>query len=182
MADTEDDVLRKRQFLYRAIYGEFMATILFLTPVFGVRATSFQNSWNPDFFHFVNAVVNSFSAIAMIFSFSSVSGAQFNTAISFSLWLTGKLSNRKLIAYWIVQFIGSVLAMFVVFCCFDTSPAMYSAMTPQPSETSNLWRVFASEFWCTFLLTFSCFQNAYEDAETQKAESMSVKTLHAGNY
>jgi glycerol uptake facilitator-like aquaporin len=30
----------------------------------------------------------------MIFSFSGISGAVFNPAIAFALWLTGKLSNR----------------------------------------------------------------------------------------
>jgi aquaporin Z len=63
----------------------------------------------------------SFTAISMIFSYSDISGAIFNPAISLALWLTGKLSNRKLILYVVFQLLGGFTALFIII-----SPKFYS--------------------------------------------------------
>lgn len=51
----------------------------------------------------------------------SLTGAQFNSAISFALWLTGKLSNRRAILYIVVQLTASIMGMVIVACIFSGS-------------------------------------------------------------
>lgn len=168
----------RRRMLIRAAYGEFMCTLLFLTPIFCVIANGTLNGWAPELLSVASALVAGFQAIGVSFAFSSVSGAQFNPAISFALWLTGKLSNRRCLLYVGVQFCASVVGMIVVACIFNNNltPA-YDALAVTPVATDELGKVFATEFFLTFFLTYVAFTVAFEDAENQKRESMSFKTI-----
>lgn len=51
---------------------------------------------------------------AMIFAFAAVSGANFNPAVSFSLFLSGKLSSTDFISYVLVQLLAGALAVYAV--------------------------------------------------------------------
>ena len=168
----------RRRMMYRAVYGEFMCTLLFYGPIFCVIANGHISNWNPQFTTLAAAFVSGFQAIAICFAFSSVSGAQFNSAISFALWLTGKLSNRRVITYIAVQLFASIMGMVVVTCIFHGNlTGVYDALAVQPVNDLYLGKVFATEFFLTFFLTYTAFTVAFEDAENQKKESMSFKTI-----
>lgn len=168
----------RRRMLIRAAYGEFMCTILFFTPIFCIIANGTLNSWSSELLTVASALVAGFQAIAVSFAFSSVSGAQFNPAISFALWLTGKLSNRRCLLYVCLQFFASIIGMVVVACIFnDNLTPAYKALAVTPADDNELGKVFATEFFLTFFLTYVAFTVAFEDAEHQKKESMSFKTI-----
>lgn len=168
----------RRRMLIRAAYGEFMCTLLFFTPIFCCIANGHISGWAPELTTLSSAFVSGFQAIAVSFAFSSVSGAQFNPAVSFALWLTGKLSNRRMVCYVLVQFLASILGMVVVACIFHGNlQSTYDAIAVQPTDADNLGKVFATEFFLTFFLTYVAFTVAFEDAENQKKETMSFKTI-----
>ena len=98
-------------FFRRAVYGEFCCSLLFYTPIFGTIMNFSMNDWSPQVMSLTVAFVGGLQGIACSFAFSSVSGAHYNSAISFALWLTGKLSNRKAVMYIFVQMLASVVAM-----------------------------------------------------------------------
>jgi len=176
--DAKESEKRRFNVMLRAVYSEFLCTIIFFSPIFALLSNAHLQGWESSVTVLTAAIVTSLQATACIFSFSSISGAVFNPAISFALWLTGKLSNRKLVLFVIAQLFGSVFAMFLIWCTF-TSPeenGLYHAIAVIVPPGADLARVFATEFWCTFLLTYVAFHNAYEDAETQKKAAMSVKT------
>lgn len=54
---------------------------------------------------------------------------------------------------------------------------MYSAIAVTPINSKDLGRVFFTEYITTFILTYTAFTVAFEDAENQKKESMSFKTI-----
>jgi glycerol uptake facilitator-like aquaporin len=168
----------RRRMLIRAVYGEFMCSLIFYSSVFCVLANGYVNNYASETISLTSAFVAGFQAISVSFAFSSVSGAQFNSAISFALWLTGKLSNRRAILYVIVQLFASIMSMVVVACIFngDLTP-IYNDLVLVPSDTSDLGRVFATEFFLTFFLTYVAFTVAFEDAESQKKDTMSFKTI-----
>ncbi len=62
-------------------------------------------------------------------------------------------------------------------CIFADLSGMYSAIAVTPISTQNLGRVFFTEYVTTFFLTYTAFTVAFEDAENQKKESMSFKTI-----
>ena len=163
-----------------ALYGEFFSTCFLMMPQFGVLATSYQNGWSEEMRAFVVALVAGFQVVSITFVFSAMSGAQCNCAISFSLWLTGKLSNRKCVAYIITQLIASIVSALVVYCTF-TNPSieLFTHLAIFPTPDKDIYRVFATEFFCTFVLAFTAFTIAFEDAENQKKESMQADAVTA---
>jgi hypothetical protein len=169
---------RRRKFL-RALWGEFFCTILFFTPIFSVVANASVQSFSVPIKTVAIALTGGFQAIGNIFAFSSVSGAHFNPAISFALWLTGKLSNRKLLGYIAVQLVGSMISMCIVASMFqgDDMNIIYSSVAIIPSKSADLGKVFATEFFLTFILTYVAFTVVFEDAEMRKKESMSIKSI-----
>ena len=176
--DAEDGRKKRLALLARALYGEFCCTTIFFSCVFGSLAKchiaqfdNFQTGLTVSF-------TASFVAVAVIFCYSSVSGAHFNSAISFALWLTGKLSNRKLLLYWVAQLSGSLMALCFVYLTF-TSPGadLFHAIAVIPEPNADLWRIFNTEFIATLVLTYTVFHIAFETvAEERRAESASIKS------
>lgn len=168
----------RRKMLIRAAYGEFMCTLLFYTPIFCVLVNAKISNWGSEVTTLASALVAGFQAIGISFAFSSMSGAQFNSAISFALWLTGKLSNRRCLLYVMVQLLASIFAMVIVTFLFSGDlQTFYNACVVQPVDKHTLGRVFATEFFFTFFLTYIAFTVAFEDAERAKKDTMSFKTI-----
>lgn len=168
----------RRRIMLRAAYGEFMCTLLFLTPIFCTVANAKANGWSSDVSNLMVALVGGFQAVAVSFAFSSVSGAHFNPSVSLALWLTGKLSNRKVVVYIAVQLLASVIGMLIVIAIFPTGHKEYiKAVAIVPTSGTYLGKIFATEFFTTFFLIYTAFTVAFEDAEKNKKDSMSVKTL-----
>jgi glycerol uptake facilitator-like aquaporin len=168
----------RRRVLIRAAYGEFMCSLLFYAPIFCVIANGNISNWTPELITLSSAFVAGLQAVGISFAFSSVSGAQFNSAISFALWLTGKLSNRRVVLYIFVQLLASIMGMVVVACIFHGNlQHIYDDLAVTPADDNVLGKVFATEFFLTFFLTYVAFTVAFEDAEVQKKESMSFKTI-----
>lgn len=168
----------RRRMLYRAAFGELMCSILFYAPIFCTISNGYVSNWGGQLTGIAAAFVSGFQAIAISFAFSSVSGAQFNPAISFALWLTGKLSNRRVVLYILVQFLASIISMIVVACLFhgDLSD-IFNNLAMTPPDDNELGKVFSTEFFLTFFLTYVAFTVAFEDAENMKKENMSIKTI-----
>lgn len=168
----------RRRMVIRAAYGEFMCTLLFYAPIFFVLANGHVSGWTSEQTSLSTAFVAGFQAVGVCFAFSSISGAQFNSAISFALWMTGKLSNRRAVLYILVQNFASIIAMVLVSFMFQGDMhSIFKAIAVVAPNDANLGKLFATEFFCTFFLTYVAFTVAFEDAENQKKESMSFKTI-----
>lgn len=161
--------------LLRALYGEFFATLIFFTCVFGALAKCHAHSFDEFQTGLTVSFTAAFVAISVIFCYSSVSGAHFNSAISFSLWLTGKLSNRKLILYWSVQFMASMVAMLFVYLTFENPKQdIFHAIAVIPAGADK-WRIFNTEYISTFFLTYVVYHVAFETEGERRSEVPSVK-------
>ena len=117
--------LQRNNNLINASIGEFMCSVIFFTAIFSVRANAHVNNWPNDILTLASAFEAAFQAIACSFAFSSISGAQFNPATSFALWLTGKLSNRRAALYITVQLFASLMAMVLITCMFDGGRVLF---------------------------------------------------------
>ena len=173
---------RRTAFLVRALWGEFACTTIFFLVVFAAIANTNELKYEAFEANLVVSLSTTFGAIAVIFCYSDVSGANFNMAISFSLWLTGKLSNRKLILYWLTQLLGALLALGLLALVYTPSSAFWNAYAVQAGDDLSAeenWRVFAKEFIATFVLTYVVFHIAFEDAEAEKRSSGSIKAKTA---
>lgn len=167
---------RRRNAMLRAAYGEFMCTLIFLTVIFCAITNAKQSGFDSGITALIAAFVSGLQAIAMCFAFSSVSGAHFNPSVSFALWLTGKLSNRKCVCYIVVQMLASLIAGLITKGIFFDSDISACAVIPSTGD-KHLDKVFATEFFLTFILVYVAFTIVFEDAEAQKKENMSIKTI-----
>ena len=59
------------------------------------------------------------SLLAGLYAFAEISGGHYNPAVTLSMFLSGRLESRDLIAYWIAQFAGGVLASLAVLAAFS---------------------------------------------------------------
>lgn len=165
--------------MMKAAYGEFMCTTIFFTLIFSCIANSVeQGTWTSFEHTYGPAIVSGFSATAVIYTFSSISGAHFNCSISFALWLTNKLSNRRCIFYMLVQLLGSCVAMGLTGLMFPNNlKTIYETCAVVPANDQHLGKVFATEFITTFILTYVAFVNALADAESEKKNNLTFKGI-----
>jgi aquaporin Z len=85
--------------------------------------------------------------LAGLYAFGDVSGGHYNPAVSLGLFLDRRLPASDLIAYWIAQFVGAILAALAVLAAFDQD-AVASTAT-MPGVASSAW----DAFWIELLLT-----------------------------
>lgn len=166
---------RRLGLLLRALYGEFSATLIFFSCVYGALAKCYIDKFDLFQSGLIVSFTAAFVAIAMIFCYSDVSGAHFNSAISFALWLTGKLSNRKLILYWTMQLSASLLAILFVHLTFDSHGELLRALAVTTPADADRWRIFNTEFVTTFFLAFTVFHIAFEEETDRRNDATSVK-------
>lgn len=173
--DTSPEARKRRlNIVLIALYAEFFSTCFLMLAL----ASSYQKGWHPDFRTFIVAIIAGFQVVSITYSFSEMSGAQCNCAISFSLWLTGKLSNRKTIFYIITQLVASLVSAGVIYCTFSNPTSeMFRSIAIFPTPGTDLSRVFATEYFCTFILAYTAFTVALEDAERQKQQNMSLEAV-----
>lgn len=168
----------RRRMLARAVYGEFMATLLLFGPLFMVYVNGYESQWSPEIITLTGAFVAGFQVIGLCFAFSGISGAILNPAVCISLWSTGKLSNRRCLYFIVAEMLASVVAVALVTIMYSGDlGGAYKAIAIAPQEGANLGKVFATEFFLIFFLTYTAFTVAFENAEAQKKETMSIKKI-----
>jgi aquaporin Z len=82
----------------------------------------------------------------MIYAGAHVSGGHYNPAVSFAIYLRGKLSTKDLGKYWAVQLIAAIVAAIITL--------YYKRDAAQPSLPFDWCRMFVAEFLFTFALCF----------------------------
>jgi aquaporin Z len=82
----------------------------------------------------------------MVFAGGHVSGGHYNPAVSFSVFLRGKLNLQDMIIYWVFQVAAAVAAAYL-------AVYMKGAETPTPLEL-DVVKAFIAEFLFAFALCF----------------------------
>jgi aquaporin Z len=85
--------------------------------------------------------------LAGLYAFGDISGGHYNPAVSLGLFLERRLAASDLIAYWIAQFVGAILAALAVLAAFDQDAVASTATLP--GVASSAW----DAFWIELLLT-----------------------------
>src|SRR5262249_54945104 len=71
-----------------------------------------------------------FGLMAGLYAFAEVSGGHFNPAVSLALFLDRRLSVLDLVAYWLFQFVGAVLASAVLVLAFNKAAVKGTTTVP----------------------------------------------------
>lgn len=87
--------------------------------------------------------------MALVYAGGHISGAHYNPAVTFAVYLRGKLNLRDVPLYWLAQVLGSVLAATAA--GYVTSPA---AVSPLGISTRTVDPALLAEFVFTFALAY----------------------------
>lgn len=85
--------------------------------------------------------------MVMIYMGGSVSGAHYNPAITFAVWLRGKISPKDSLMYMLVQFAGAFAAAYLFFLIWGRNIG-----APRPNMEINILKPFIIEVVFTFAL------------------------------
>ena len=121
-------------------------------------------------------LVNGFGVAVMIFTFWSVSGAHLNPAVSLGLWLTGKLSGRKLAPYVAAQLVGALIASSVMHGLFRNHTGEGESWLGANFSDGPLIQAFGAEIVITFFLVYAILLMA------ERGRSATVFALAVGLY
>jgi aquaporin TIP len=75
------------------------------------------------------ALAHGLTIFVMIAALGHISGGQFNPAVSFGLWVGGKMPLARMVAYWIAQLLGATAAAFLLLYVFADLPGQVAATT-----------------------------------------------------
>lgn len=144
------------------LLAEFIGTfVLCMTVQFVVNAPS----------SVIGAVGIACSLMVMIYSLGAVSGANFNPAVSFGLLLNGSLPFVDFALYVVVQLLGGLFAVFVVWMVL-TKLGVALVVRHSTGEVSGVtggdwFSILVAEFLFTTMLVFTVLNVAVADGGNQ---------------
>src|SRR2546421_11619821 len=84
--------------------------------------------------------------MVMIFAGGHISGGHFNPAVTFAIFIRGKLELKDLVPYWLAQIAAGIVAALVAIFLVGKSGT--------PMEITNVPAAFVAEFLFTFALAY----------------------------
>src|SRR3954447_19598745 len=103
---------------WNGVLAELVGTFLFFFVGIGaIGALAFANGGNavdPAASLVVVALAHGLALAVLVSALGSVSGAHFNPAVTFAIWVSGHIGWRRGLAYVLAQLIGAILAAWLV--------------------------------------------------------------------
>lgn len=92
------------------------------------------------------------SVVAMAYAIGGISGCHINPAITFAVWLSGRMKGKEAAGYMVAQFVGAVIGAAVIYLL--TSTGGYGATTATGAnsfDSGELVQAFVAEVVFTFV-------------------------------
>ena len=67
------------------------------------------------------AIAFGLTVIAMAYGIGHVSGAHLNPAVSFGVWVNGRMNLKEMLLYWVAQIVGAIIAGAVLLCIWKSA-------------------------------------------------------------
>jgi aquaporin Z len=94
----------------------------------------------------IPAVAIGAALMVMIFAGGHISGGHFNPAVTFAIFIRGRLEVKNVIPYWVAQIAAGIVAALIAMFLVGKSGA--------PMEITNIPAAFVAEFLFTFALAY----------------------------
>lgn len=93
-----------------------------------------------------NSIATGAGLYVLITLLGPISGAHFNPAVSLMFWKLGYLDLKKLFGYWVCQFTGAVVGIWIAHLMFSLP------IIQESSKVRAGWGIWVSEFISTIVL------------------------------
>src|SRR4051794_25999083 len=127
---------------WNGVIAEILGTFLFF--FIGIGAVGSLSEWvtggkpvDPGSGLIVVGLAHGVVLAVLVSALGAVSGAHFNPAVTFGVWIAGQIPARRGLAYVIAQLIGALLAAFAVRLVFPAdvfpglgTPALFGGISP----------------------------------------------------
>lgn len=92
------------------------------------------------------------SVIAMAYTIGKISGCHINPAITFGVFLSGRMSGKDAVSYVVAQVLGAVLGSAVLYLLVSTGSHGGPTATGSNSfANGQMWQAFLAEMFFTFV-------------------------------
>jgi MIP family channel proteins len=109
------------------------------------------------------ALAHGLALAVMVSALGAVSGGHFNPAVTFGLWMAGKIDSVKAAAYVVVQLVAALLAAAVSFYIVSGNPEIVStSAVPALAADEDLLRGIVAEAVATMGLLVAVFGTAVD--------------------
>jgi MIP family channel proteins len=108
------------------------------------------------------AVAHGLAILIGVYAFGHISGAHFNPAISFGMWMTRRIGLGKMLVYWLAQLVGASLAAGILGYLYQGGPVDVHLGTPTIDPTIGSMTGVLVEAILTFFLVISVFGTAVD--------------------
>ena len=115
------------------------------------------------------ALAHGTALIVIIYAFGSISGAHVNPAVTFGIALAGRMSWVRAVFYWVAQFLGAVLAAYVLLWILEPgqlaggeTKGAYTIPAAVDKDAHAIARVLVVEAILTFFLVVAVFASGVQ--------------------
>ena len=128
------------------------------------------------------AIAFGLTVIAMAYGIGHVSGAHLNPAVSFGVWVNGRMSFKEMLLYWVSQIVGAVIAGAVLFGIYKAANLgatgvfaangygeAFQAAAGDGYLNVSMWGAFAVEAVLTFVFLMVILGATDERSNTKAA-------------
>jgi glycerol uptake facilitator-like aquaporin len=117
----------------------------------------------------IGAIATGFSSVALIYAFADVSGANFNPAVTFATYVTGKINALKCVMYIIAQMSGAIMASLLLLIAFPGNTVVKDVVAHRSADTS-IWEALVMETILTYILVYIIFATAFDKIEKSEED------------
>ena len=128
------------------------------------------------------AIAFGLTVIAMAYGIGHVSGAHLNPAVSFGVWVNGRMSFKEMLLYWVSQIVGAIVASAVLYGIYKAAHLgatgvfaangygeAFQAVAGEGYLNVSMWGAFAIEAVLTFIFLMVILGATDERSNTKAA-------------
>ena len=132
------------------------------------------------------AIAFGLTVIAMAYGIGHVSGAHLNPAVSFGVWVNGRMSLKDMLLYWVSQIIGAIVASAVLYGIYKAANLgatgvfaangygeAFQAAAGEGYLNVSMWGAFAIEAVLTFVFLMVIL-GATDERSNNKAAGLAI--------
>jgi MIP family channel proteins len=163
------------QSLLKQCVAEFVGTFALIFIGVGVIANHADLSSNAGLL--AVALAHGLTIAVMVSATGGISGGHLNPAVTFGLFVGGKIDGKRSIAYWIAQLAGATLAAVMVAVLLDSADVPGKQLvfkgTPAVGKGATFVQSIGIEAVLTFFLVFVVYGSAV-DARAPKIGGLAI--------